>query len=396
MRAKMHQAIFILGSATPSLESFFNAQAQKFHYLHLPRRVESRPLPTVEVVDMRLEKRDDRNPVFSATLEDALLTNIDRGHQSLIFLNRRGFGNFVLCRDCGWTSRCPNCSVTLTYHAVGRILQCHHCSFTTPTPTECPRCQGYNLYPIGVGTQKLEDEIRRLAPSVKVARMDRDTTTRKGAYTKIVRAMESGEVDVLIGTQMIVKGHDFPGITLVGILCADTVLNFPDFRAAERTFQLLTQAGGRAGRGDLAGHVIIQTYNPDHYSIQKARNHDFLAFYENEITFRQELKYPPFSRLANLRVSSNSKELTERFIRRLGVAGARIKREKEPYKDHVDLLGPCSAPLAKIKGKHRWQILLKSDRTETLHRFVVELIEKTGRQPTGIQLDVDIDPVTLM
>jgi primosomal protein N' (replication factor Y) len=396
MRAKMHEAVFILGSATPSVESFFNAQTHKFHYLRLPRRVESRPLPTVEIVDMRMEKGDGKSPVFSARLKDALVTNMDQGHQSLIFLNRRGFAHFVLCRDCGWTFRCPNCSVTLTYHAVGRILQCHHCGFTAPTPTECPQCQGYNLYPMGVGTQKVQDEIRNLVPFAKVARMDRDTTTRKGAYARIIRAMASREIDILIGTQMIVKGHDFPGITLVGILCADTVLNFPDFRAAERTFQLLTQAAGRAGRGDAAGRVIIQTYNPDHYSIQKARDHHFVSFYQDEIAFREELKYPPFSRLANLRVSSNNEESTERFAKRLGVAGARIKRQKKPYKDHVDLLGPCTAPLAKVKGKYRWQLLIKSNRTETLHRFVGELIEKTGRQPAGIQLEVDIDPVKLM
>jgi len=396
MRAKMDKAVLILGSATPSVESFFNTQTKKFRYLHLPRRVESRPLPVVEIVDMRLEKRDGRTPVFSSKLRDALINNTETGQQSLIFLNRRGFANFVLCRDCGWTSRCPNCSVTLTYHAVGRTLHCHHCGFVTPTPAECPQCRGYSLYPIGIGTQKIEEETLKLLPSAKVARMDRDTTTRKGAYTRIVRAMESGEIDVLIGTQMIVKGHDFPNITLVGIICADTVLNFPDFRAAERTFQLLTQAGGRAGRGDLMGRVIIQTYNPDHYSIERAKKHDFLAFYQDEITFRKELRYPPFSRLANVRISGNNEEMIERFVKRLGMTGAKIRMTNKTYKSHLDLLGPCRAPLARVKGRYRWHLLIKSDRTEALHRFLGELLEKTDLESTGIQLEVDIDPVSLM
>ena len=396
MRAKMNQAILILGSATPSVESFFNTQTKKFRYLHLPQRVESRPLPAVDIVDMRLEKQGGRSPVFSSKLREALINNTEKGRQSLIFLNRRGFANFVLCRDCGWTSRCPNCSVTLTYHTVGRTLQCHHCGFVTPTPTECPQCQGYSLYPIGIGTQKIEEETLKVLPSARVARMDRDTTTRKGAYTRIVRAMESGEIDVLIGTQMIVKGHDFPNITLVGVICADTVLNFPDFRASERTFQLLTQAGGRAGRGDLTGRVIIQTYNPDHYSIERAKRHDFLTFYEDEIAFRKELKYPPFSRLANLRVSGNNREPVERFVKRLGMTGAKIRMTDKAYKNHLDLLGPCRAPLAKVKGRYRWHLLIKSGRTEALHRFLGELLDKTEMESTGIQLEVDIDPITLM
>jgi len=396
MRAKMYGALLILGSATPSIESFFNTQTQKFHYLRLPQRVASRPLPTVEIVDMRLEKGDTKYRVFSESLKDALLTNAERGRQSLLFLNRRGFANFILCRDCGWTFHCPNCSVTLTYHTVGRVLQCHHCGLTTPAPTQCPRCQGYSLHPLGIGTQKVEDEIVRLIPSARIARMDRDTTTRKGTYRRIVRAMESEEIDILIGTQMIVKGHDFPNITLAGIICADTVLNFPDFRATEKTFQLLTQAAGRAGRGDVEGRVIIQTYNPDHYSIEMAKDHDFLNFYRREILYREELRYPPFSRLANFRVSGNRKDLTENFARRLGVVGAQVQKKQKIYRDHLDLLGPCSAPLARVKGKYRWQLLIKSDRTERLHRFIGELIGKMGKEATAVHMDVDVDPMNLM
>jgi len=226
--------------------------------------------------------------------------------------------------------------------------------------------------------------------------MDRDTTTRKGAYERIVHAMESGEIDILIGTQMIVKGHDFPNITLVGIICADTILNFPDFRASERTFQLLTQAAGRAGRGDEAGRVIIQTYNPDHYSIRRSRDHDFLNFYQEEILYRQELQYPPFSRLANLRVSGNRHDLTEDFAKRLGRAGAEIMRKRAAYKNHLEMLGPCRAPLARLKGKHRWQLLIKSDHSERLRRFLHELVGKMEKEAAGIHLDVDVDPINLM
>lgn len=396
IRAKMYGAVLILGSATPSIESFFNTQIQKFHYLRLPQRVESRPLPAVEIVDMRLEKGDGKYRVFSKRLEEGLLINAEEGRQSLLFLNRRGFANFILCRDCGGTFHCPNCSVTLTYHAVGRVLQCHHCGFTTPTPPRCPRCQGYNLHPLGIGTQRVEDEILRLIPSARITRMDRDTTTRKGAYKKIVYAMGSGKIDILIGTQMIVKGHDFPNITLVGIICADTVLNFPDFRASERTFQLLTQAAGRAGRGDQTGRVIIQTYNPNHYSILKAKDHDFLTFYQEEILYREELLYPPFSRLANFRISGNNKDSTQDFAKRLGIVGAQIKKKRKIYRDHLDLLGPCSAPLARIKGKYRWQLLVKSDRTERLHRFIGELVRKMEKEAIGVHLDVDVDPINLM
>jgi primosomal protein N' (replication factor Y) len=226
--------------------------------------------------------------------------------------------------------------------------------------------------------------------------MDRDTTTRKGAYGRIVRAMESGDVDILVGTQMVVKGHDFPNITLVGIICADTVLNFPDFRATERTFQLLTQAAGRAGRGDEIGRVIIQTYNPDHYSIQKAKDHDFLSFYQEEIARREELAYPPFSRLANLRVSGNKEEVTQAFAKHLARVGSQIKKRRKAYRNALDLLGPCSAPLGKLKGKYRWQMLVKSDRADTLHRFIGELLSRVEKEAIGVRLEVDVDPLNLM
>ncbi|MBW2057428.1 MAG: primosomal protein N' [Deltaproteobacteria bacterium] len=397
VRAKMDKAVLVLGSATPSMESFFNTlQIGKFQYLRLPRRIESRVLPAVEIVDMRAERDRGRRSVFSQSLKEALLANADRGQQSLLFLNRRGFANFILCTDCGWTFHCPNCSVTLTFHAPGRLLQCHHCGHTAPVPLRCPHCESYNLHPLGIGTQRVEDEIRKLMPSARVARMDRDTTARKGAHWTIVRAMERRKIDVLIGTQMIVKGHDFPSITLVGVICADTILNFPDFRATERTFQLLTQAAGRAGRGDQAGRVIIQTYNPDHYSIQRAKEHDFLGFYQEEIAYREELGYPPFSRLVNLRISGNREDRTEAFAKRLAIVGAETKRRKGVYRDHIELLGPCAAPLARVKGRYRWQLLAKSSRPESLHRFLAEVLARMEKETPGIRLEVDVDPINLM
>jgi primosomal protein N' (replication factor Y) len=242
----------------------------------------------------------------------------------------------------------------------------------------------------------VEDEIRRLLPTARVARMDRDTTTRKGTYQRIVREMELGEIDILIGTQMIVKGHDFPNITLVGIICADTVLNLPDFRASERTFQLLTQAAGRAGRGNQPGRVIIQTYTPEHHAIERAKSHDFLAFFEEEISQREELKYPPFSRMVNLRISGNNGDVTRTFAERLGMVGSVIRKKRRIYRDHLDLLGPCTAPLARVKGKYRWHLLVKSDRTDSLRQFINELIQRIDKETVGVQLDVDVDPINLM
>jgi len=267
VRAKQVEATLLLGSATPSLESFYNTEKGKFRLLSLPERIEGKPLPRVEVVDVRKEKT-----LLSEKLRVALQKNIEDKRQSLLFLNRRGFANFILCPDCGQTFKCPNCSVTLTYHLRDRSLLCHYCDYRIQAPGDCPKCQGHRLQGMGIGTERLEQEIKSLFPQTRVGRMDRDTTSRRRSHLKILKGLESGSIDILVGTQMIVKGHDFPNVTFVGVVSADTSLHFPDFRSSERTFQLLTQVAGRAGRGEFLGKVVIQTFNPDHYSILMAKD----------------------------------------------------------------------------------------------------------------------------
>ncbi len=301
VRAKHSEATLLLGSATPSLESFHNVEKGRFRLLTLPERIEGKPLPRVELVDMKKEEG-----LLSERLRVALQKNIEEKRQSLLFLNRRGFANFILCPECGFTFKCPNCSVTLTYHLRDRSLQCHYCDYRIKAPGGCPGCKGHRLQGIGIGTERLEEEVKKLFPNVEVGRMDRDTTSKRQSHLQILKRLESGDLDILVGTQMIVKGHDFPNVTLVGVVSADTSLHFPDFRSGERTFQLLTQVAGRAGRGEALGEVIIQTFNPDHYSIVKAKDHDFMGFYQEEIQFRKALGYPPFSRLINFRLTGNS------------------------------------------------------------------------------------------
>jgi primosomal protein N' (replication factor Y) len=288
VRAKQTEATLLLGSATPSLESFSNAEKGKFRLLTLPERIEGRPLPRVEVVDMKKEEG-----LLSGKIKEALQKNIGEKKQSLLFLNRRGFANFVLCPDCGLTFKCPNCSVTLTFHLRGRSLQCHYCDYRIPAPGDCPQCEGHRFRSVGVGTERLEQEIQTLLPESRVGRMDRDTTSRRRSHLQILKKVESGMIDILVGTQMIVKGHDFPNVTFVGVISADTSLHFPDFRSGERTFQLLTQVAGRAGRGEVFGNVVIQTYNPDHYSILKAKDRGLSVLYER--AGQEGLDYPPLT-----------------------------------------------------------------------------------------------------
>ncbi|HLV80463.1 MAG TPA: primosomal protein N', partial [Chthonomonadaceae bacterium] len=305
-RARLSGAVLLLGSATPSLESYFATEPENaaqvptpFRRIEMRERIDNRPLPRVTVVDLR-EEFKQRRALFSTRLVDALAERLRARQQTILFLNRRGYAQFVLCRDCGYVARCPHCAVSLAFHAYDRSLRCHHCEHTARAPQLCPDCGGARVRAFGIGTEKVEEEVLSLFPSARVARMDRDTTARKGEHTRIVRDFRRGEADILIGTQMVAKGLDFPNVTLVGVVSADTAINMPDFRAAERTFQLLTQVAGRSGRGDAPGEVIIQTFSPDHYAVQAAMRQDYLAFYQQEILFRQELRYPPFSRFANL------------------------------------------------------------------------------------------------
>ena len=391
VRAKQAEATLLLGSATPSLESFYNAEKGKFKLLNLPERIEGKPLPRVEVVDMKKE-----GGLLSEKLKAALKKNIEDKKQSLLFLNRRGFANFILCPDCGHTFKCPNCSVTLTYHLQDRSLQCHYCDYRIQAPGDCPKCQGHRLQGMGTGTERLEQEIRTLFPEIQVGRMDHDTTSRRRSHLQILKRLESGSIDILVGTQMIVKGHDFPNVTFVGVVSADTSLHFPDFRSSERTFQLLTQVAGRAGRGEVFGEVVIQTFNPDHYSILRAKDHDFVGFYQEEIQFRKALEYPPFSRFINFRLAGNSEKKTKAMAEEMGRIGQALL--KKGYGKGIEILGPSAAPFAKMRGKFRWQMLAKGKVPTLLHQFAKGLASRMEVQlrEKGVHLDIDVDPVFIL
>jgi primosomal protein N' (replication factor Y) len=391
VRAKQAETTLLLGSATPSLESFYNTEKGKFRLLNLPERIEGKPLPKVEVVDVKREEG-----LLSEKLKAALKKNIGDKKQSLLFLNRRGFANFILCPDCGLTFKCPNCSVTLTYHLKDRSLQCHYCDYRIPAPGDCPKCQGHRLQGMGIGTERLEQEIKLLFPEAEVERMDHDTTSRRRSHVQILKRLESGSTDILVGTQMIVKGHDFPNVTFVGVVSADTSLHFPDFRSSERTFQLLTQVAGRAGRGEAFGEVVIQTYNPDHYSILRAKDHDYIGFYQEEIQFRKALEYPPFSRMINFRLVGNSEKKTKELADGMGKIGQSLL--KKGYGKGIEILGPSTAPFAKMRGKFRWQMLAKGKSSQLLHQFAKDLASAMeGRMKgVGVNLDIDVDPVFIL
>jgi primosomal protein N' (replication factor Y) len=391
VRAKQDEVTLLLGSATPSLESFHNAERGKFHLLSLPERIEGKPLPRVEVVDMKRE-----GGLLSERVRAALQKNIEDKRQSLLFLNRRGFANFILCPDCGLTFKCPNCSVTLTYHLRDRSLRCHYCDYRIPAPGDCPQCRGHRLRGVGIGTERLEQEINLIFPEARVSRMDRDTTSRRRAHQQILKGLESGSIDILVGTQMIVKGHDFPNVTFVGVVSADTALHFPDFRSSERTFQLLTQVAGRAGRGEVFGEVVIQTYNPDHYTILKAKDHDFIGFYQEESQFRKALDYPPFSRLINFRLTGNSEKRTKAAAEEVGKIGKSLLKTR--YRKGIEILGPSAAPFAKMKGKFRWQMLAKGKSSQLLHQFAQELalLAEDYTKGKGVNLDIDVDPIFIL
>jgi len=391
VRAKQVEATLLLGSATPSLESFYNAEQGKFRLLSLPERIKGKPLPHVEIVDIKKEEG-----LLSEKMRTALRKNIEDKKQSLLFLNRRGFANFILCPECGLTFKCPNCSVTLTYHLRDHSLQCHYCDYRIKAPGDCPRCEGHRLHGMGIGTERLEQEVRTLFPHTQVERMDHDTTSRRRSHQKILKRLESGKIDILVGTQMIVKGHDFPNVTFVGVISADTSLHFPDFRSSERTFQLLTQVAGRAGRGEFFGEVLIQTFNPDHYSIQRAKDHDFIGFYQEEIPFRKALEYPPFSRLINFRLSGNSEKRTKAVTEEMGKIGQSLL--KSGYQKGIEILGPSTAPFAKMRGKFRWQMLAKGKSSQLLHRFAQELASRMENETKGkgVSLDIDVDPIFIL
>jgi len=386
-RGELNRCPVVLASATPSLESFYDAERGLHRLLRLPARVEDRPLPATRIVDMR--GRKSQPAILSTALRQAIAARLRDGEQVILFLNRRGFATFILCPVCGEALRCPHCGVALKYHRDMRQVRCHHCALAKAAPDTCSKCGGHHIRFSGFGTERVERELSVIFPAARAGRMDRDTTARRGAHVEIVGQFRSAATNVLIGTQMVAKGFDFPGVTLVGVIAADTSLNLPDFRAAERTFQLLTQVAGRAGRGEKEGEVVVQTYRPDDPSIQAAARHDYESFYRSEIENRRELNYPPFRQLINLIVSAEQeRDASERAE---AIADAlRGAAEGHP----VDVLGPAPAPLAKLRDRHRWHLLVKGEQGEA-REIVRRVVADLGDQGRGT-LSVDVDPVSLM
>lgn len=398
VRAKMNAAVAVLGSATPSLQSSYNVEQGKFRLLRLKQRVSQRTLPEITLVDLtpqRIKRGLDR--WISPALEKAAKETLARGEQVLLFLNRRGYASFPVCAACGEPLKCRHCDITMTLHQRSNAYRCHYCGFSRAAAATCPHCGTGNLKPLGTGTEKLEQGLAARFPEARVARMDRDTTARKGSLVKILKQLRHGEIDLLVGTQMVAKGHDFPNITLVGVICADLTLSFPDFRASERTFQLLAQVAGRAGRGERPGRVILQTFTPSHFSIQAARRQDVEQFYRQEIAFRRDLGYPPCARMIQLRFSGRSAAATANVA---AEAGALARREIRSEAGQADLmvLGPIEAPVARIKDRFRWQLLLKGRHSAPLHRSVRRLLAAihAGGLDRSVRIRVDVDPQKMM
>jgi primosomal protein N' (replication factor Y) len=391
VRAQAAHACVVLGSATPSLESRYNAERGKYTLLTLPGRIEDRPMPAVSLVDMRQEFLETRQQAtFSRKLVEAIGQRLENGEQTIILLNRRGFSSFVACRACGERVQCVNCSVTLTFHKRDRRLLCHYCGYAERVPSVCPKCSSEHLYFLGVGSERVEEELHRAFPAARIARLDRDTVTGKRQYETILDGFREGSFDILVGTQMIAKGHDIPNVTLVGVVSADVGLGMPDFRAAERTFQLLTQVAGRAGRGNLPGIVLIQTINPDHYAVRMAAAQDYQAFYEKELAFRRAMSYPPFSAMANALVRSDKKELALRMSAELGML-------LTPPPEKLRVLGPAEAPVPRLKAEYRYQLLIKSASRIALNALLkkVRAFAQDRKWP-ATALVIDVDPLSLL
>jgi len=389
-RAELERATLVLGSATPSLEAYYRALTgvRPYKLLTLPERIYKRSLPSLHVIDMREELRSRNNrSILSLKLSEAIAERLKKGEQVILFLNRRGYSTFILCRECGFVLKCPNCNVSLVYHFDERSLRCHYCNHRDDQPRFCPRCGGRKIRYFGTGTEKVEQVVKKMFPSARVLRMDIDTMRYKDAAEKIFNAFRQRKVDILVGTQLVAKGWDFPDVTLVGIISADTALNLPDFRSAERTFSLVTQVAGRSGRGAKGGEVIIQTYNPAHYSIRMALKNNYRSFYEREIEFRKELDYPPVTNLVIILVRGKDEKkvitTSEKIV-------SLLKREI----DVATVLGPVPAVLNKVGGRYRWQIFIKI----TDMNFIFEFFQRHqfGFEERGVEVNVDVDPLSML
>lgn len=382
-RAKYHSCPVLLGSATPSLESMARAEKGVYQLLVLKERVNGKSLPNVEIIDMNKEAKNGISHITNRLLGE-LSSCIDRGEQAILFLNRRGFSTFVTCKNCSETIKCPNCDITLTYHKSNRMLRCHYCGYATPLPKVCPNCNEEALSDLGVGTEKIEEELHGLLPNARVLRMDVDTTSRKGAHKKMIDAFRNHEYDILLGTQIVAKGLDFSDVTLVGVINADTSLNIPDFRSSENTYSLLSQVAGRSGRSQKTGKVYIQTFNPDHYAISFVKEHDYLGFYREEMKIRRRLGYPPFYFLCYLKISG--KEADYLFQEAL-----KIKRSLERNLGHTTILGPTTLAVFKVNNIYRYGIILKYKREEALYDILIK-VQNHYKSNHKLRVDIDFNP----
>ena len=380
--AQIYDAIFLLGSATPSLESFYKAQNGEYTLLTMRDRIDNIPMPYIEGVDMREELKSGNRKILSRKLQELIEATLAKKQQLIIMLNRRGFSTFVMCRSCGHVIKCPQCNLPLVYHRRG-VLQCHHCDITEPVPDVCPNCQSRYIKFFGSGTEKLEEELAQVFPQARIIRLDRDTTGRKFAHQDILKQFKAGLYDILLGTQMVAKGHDIPSVTGVGIISADSSLNLPDFRASERTFALITQTAGRAGRGHEQGHVVLQTYNLEHYAVQCGMKQDYLSFYQEEMQMRKMLYYPPFCHLIKLTFQN---EIEEKALK----AASDLKTQAEQYFNNMNIkiMGPAPALVAKFKDIYRFNLLIKTDDLEIVNKFL-----RQKKIDTDKNITIDINPI---
>jgi primosomal protein N' (replication factor Y) len=381
----------VLGTATPSLETRHAADRGRARRLVLAHRIGNRPLPAVSIVDLAVERDSNRRRgILSRTLRTAVERTLAEGGQTLLLLNRRGFSTQVMCFDCGNAWRCEHCDITLVFHTSDRRLRCHYCDYQIDPPDRCPHCGADEAALMGFGTQRLEEEVRSLFPKARIARLDRDTAQRRGTAESVLRGLRAGDLDIVIGTQMIAKGHDFPNVRLVGVVLADIGLHLPDFRAAERTFQLLTQVAGRAGREGAPGSVIIQTFSPDHYAIRPVRHHDYEGFYAEELRHREALRYPPFGRLVHAVVSAEDESVAEAAAAQLAAALT------DDGAGATELLGPAPCPLARLRGRYRFQLLVKAADGDNRQRAAEQLSRACESLPGGVTGSVDSNPMNML
>ncbi len=399
VRAKQSGAVVLLGSATPSIQSIYNVTSRKFREVNLKHRIYRQPPPDIKIIDLREHQgmRGIRR-IITAPMITAIKETLAREEQVLLFLNRRGFASYPVCASCGEALKCKNCDITLTLHKGVNAYKCHLCGHTRAATAKCEVCGATSIKQLGLGTEKVEEMVQKLFPNARIARMDRDTTKRKGALVKILKDLRDRKIDILVGTQMVAKGHDFPNITLVGIICADLSLNFPDFRAGETTFQILAQVAGRAGRGTQPGTVLLQTYNPEHFSITAARHQDFMTFYKEEIKFRNTFNYPPYARMIQLKISGRDFEKTKKYAAIIGERCQRVKQSNPQFQKTIQVFGPIEAPLSRIASRYRWQILLKAAHAKPLHGFTRTLIFEKGfpLNHKEIRVAIDVDPMLMM